>query len=64
MQEYWVNVYEGGIKSAAIFSTRNSAIKSSILITYKCIYRIHVKMKDKPRLAVSKFEIHESWKWL
>lgn len=56
MKEYWVNVYDGA-KSAVRHYSRENAIKAAyVVIPFKCIYRIHVKIKEvKPKYELSEY---------
>jgi len=56
MQEYWVNVYknnEVGVK----YRTREDAIRLNP--HFKCLYRIHVKMK--PKFAPRASRARQKW---
>ena len=47
MQEYWVNVYLNKSNGNRYYSTINNNVKPA--------YRIHVKMKPKPKYDETKF---------
>jgi hypothetical protein len=47
MKEYWVNVYDGMSSGGGIrFVDREVAIDNSKHIKIKCLYRLHIKIKE------------------